>query len=51
MPYQGIATRASDYPFFKIIVTVSAKTSAILVYGALVSLRMVFADIPALIHT
>ncbi|MCE9653427.1 MAG: hypothetical protein K8Q89_10315 [Nitrosarchaeum sp.] len=51
MPHHGIAARASDYPFFKIIITISAKTSAILVYSALVSLWMLPADVLALVHT
>jgi hypothetical protein len=51
MPYHGIATRTPDNPFFKIIVTVSAKTTSFLVYSTLISLLMFFAYVLALIHT
>ncbi|MCE9651488.1 MAG: hypothetical protein K8Q89_00250 [Nitrosarchaeum sp.] len=51
MPHHGIAARAPYNPLFKIIITVSAKTPALLVYPALVSLWMFSADILALIHT
>ena len=51
MPYHCLAARASEKPVCKIIVTVSAKTSALVVYSALVSLWMILADVLALVHT
>jgi len=51
MPYHCLAARASEKSVCKIIVTVSAKTSTLVVYSALVSLWMILADVLALVHT
>jgi hypothetical protein len=51
MPYHCLAARASEESVCKVIVAVSAKTSALVVYPALVSLWMITADVLALVHT
>jgi hypothetical protein len=51
MPYHCLTARASEKSICKVIVTVSAKTSAFVVYPALVSLWMILADVLALVHT
>ena len=51
MPYHCLTARASEKSVCKVIVTVSAKTSTLVVYSALVSLWMILADVLALVHT